>query len=187
MEKEKNLRVIDWLLKEELISLKSDLKSLKSLVDYEGRLLRFSNWDDMKKAFKGTVIAFVKEQKPKYAPRLNKWFKAGGIIEIEKKDGHQIWIFISKAGDKVPYVDGIVDFPKEYLYKGITKIPIGKFTGNRSADKKEVFEVLLKDYDLPGIPVGYTVHHCATDGIIQLVRTDIHEIFTHVGGHALNK
>ena len=161
---------------------------LKSLVDYEGRLLRFSNWDDMKKAFKGTVIAFVKEQKPKYAPRLNKWFKAGGIIEIENKGGQQIWTFISKAGDKVPYVDGIVKFPEEYLYMGIKDIDIGKFTGDRKKDTEKLIEVLIKDYGIDtGIPKGYAVHHDSVNGIIQLVREDIHKLFTHIGGHALNR
>ena len=47
-------------------------------------------------------------------------------------------------------------------------------------------QILDKVYNIAGgIPEGYIPHHDVNNGIIQLIREDIHSQFTHIGGHSL--
>ena len=146
---------------------------------------KFNNWDDMKETYKGTVTKFITENKPKNSPDIKKWFDKGGSIEIESIDGKQIWTYTSSAGDTVPYVDGYVKFPDEYLNPTIKSVDIGEFTGDRSKDIKKMLEVLEEDYGITEIPDGYIVHHDIENGILQLVDENIHKEFTHIGGHSI--
>ena len=109
-------------------------------------------------------------------------------MEIETlEDGSQIWIYTSANGDVAPYVNGYVKFPNKYLNPDIPYINIGGFTGDRSKDKILALQVLEEDYGITEVPEGYVLHHDAENGIIQLVRSDIHEEFTHIGGHSMHK
>lgn len=149
--------------------------------------LKFNNWDDMKDAYKGTITQFVKENKPKYSPDIKKWFDNGGSIEIQNIDGKQIWTYTSSVGDSVPYIDGYIKFPDEYLNPTIKTVDIGEFTGDRSEDIDKMLDILEEDYGITEIPEGYIVHHDIENGIVQLVDENIHKKFTHIGGHSIYK
>ena len=149
----------------------------------------YSNWDDMKSAHKGMVTKFVQNNKPKGSPVPKEWFEKGGSLTIETlDDGTQIWRYTSLAGDTVPYIDGKIRFPDEYLHanKKIREFSIGEFTGNREIDKKLALEYLNK-YGYDRIPDGYVLHHDIENGMMQLVRADIHGTFNHYGGYYYNK
>ncbi len=110
---------------------------------------KFSNWDDMKDAYKGKVTKFLKGNKPKGSPIPKNWFEKGGTLEIETlDDGFQIWKYTSAKGDTVPYINQQVKFPKQYMFpdEDIAEFSIGKFTGDRELDKKEHWNSLeVKD------------------------------------------
>jgi len=149
--------------------------------------LKFNNWDDMKDAYKGTITQFVTENKPKYSPDIKKWFDKGGSIEIQNVDGKQIWAYTSSAGDSVPYIDGYIKFPDEYLNPTIKAVDIGEFTGDRSKDIDKMMDILEENYGITEIPEGYIVHHDIENGILQLVDENIHKEFTHIGGYSIYK
>ena len=150
---------------------------------------KFSNWDDMKDAYKGKVTKFLKENKPKGSPIPKNWFEKGGTLEIETlDDGSQIWKYTSAKGDTVPYINQQVKFPKQYMFpdEDIAEFSIGKFTGDRELDKKAALEFLRSEgYD--EIPDGYVLHHDYENGKMQLIEEEIHRIFTHYGGNYYNK
>ena len=146
---------------------------------------KFSNWDDMKDAYKGKVTKFLKGNKPKGSPIPKNWFEKGGTLEIETlDDGSQIWKYTSAKGDTVPYINQQVKFPKQYMFpdEDIAEFSIGKFTGDRELDKKAALEFLRSEgYD--EIPDGYVLHHDYENGKMQLIEEEIHRIFTHYGGN----
>ena len=150
---------------------------------------KFSNWDDMKDAYKGKVTKFLKGNKPKGSPIPKNWFEKGGTLEIETlDDGSQIWKYTSAKGDTVPYINQQVKFPKQYMFpdEDIAEFSIGKFTGDRELDKKAALEFLRSEgYD--EIPDGYVLHHDYENGKMQLIEEEIHRIFTHYGGNYYNK
>ena len=150
---------------------------------------KFSNWDDMKDAYKGKVTKFLKGNKPKGSPITKNWFEKGGTLEIETlDDGSQIWKYTSAKGDTVPYINQQVKFPKQYMFpdEDIAEFSIGKFTGDRELDKKAALEFLRSEgYD--EIPDGYVLHHDYENGKMQLIEEEIHRIFTHYGGNYYNK
>ena len=150
---------------------------------------KFSNWDDMKDAYKGKVTKFLKGNKQKGSPIPKNWFEKGGTLEIETlDDGSQIWKYTSAKGDTVPYINQQVKFPKQYMFpdEDIAEFSIGKFTGDRELDKKAALEFLRSEgYD--EIPDGYVLHHDYENGKMQLIEEEIHRIFTHYGGNYYNK
>lgn len=150
---------------------------------------KFSNWDDMKDAYKGKVTKFLKGNKPKGSPIPKNWFEKGGTLEIETlDDGSQIWKYTSAKGDTVPYINQQVKFPKQYMFpdEDIAEFSIGIFTGDRELDKKAALEFLRSEgYD--EIPDGYVLHHDYENGKMQLIEEEIHRIFTHYGGNYYNK
>ena len=162
-------------------------KYLDNVIEGGTDTLKFNNWDDMKGAYEGTITQFVKENKPKYSPDIKKWFENGGSIEIQNIEGKQIWTYTSSVGDSVPYIDGYIKFPNEYLNPTINSIDIGEFTGDRSKDIDKMMAILEEDYGITEIPDGYIVHHDIENGILQLVDENIHKEFTHIGGHSIYK
>ena len=111
-----------------------------------------------------------------------KWIKNGGSIEIELSDEHITWTYTTAEGVSVPYVDGYVVFPEEYLYPGIKDIDIGVFRGRRQ-DSISVDNYLTTRYNISLKQCSdYCVHHDIANGRIQLVQEKIHEQFCHVGG-----
>ncbi len=168
---------------QDVLDIRNSGKALESGTD----AFKFNNWDDMKDAYKGTITQFVKENKPKYSPDIKKWFYNGGSIEIQNIDGKQIWTYTSSAGDSVPYIDGCIKFPDEYLNPTIKSVDIGEFTGDRGKDIDKMLSILEEDYGITEIPEGYIVHHDIENGILQLVDENIHTEFTHIGGHSIYK
>lgn len=157
-----------------------------AVVKYGECSQEFSDWESMKEYFKGKVTNFKKECKPKYSRDINKWFAEGGTIKIDINNGHMTWTYTNSVGDSVPYIDGYIQFPEEYFYPGIKNIDIESFSGDRGIDNNKIIEILDKVYNISGgIPEGYTPHHDVTDGIIQLIKEEIHKQFTHIGGHSL--
>ena len=148
---------------------------------------KFTSWEDMKKAYKknsGGVTQFVKDNKPKGSPNLKKWFENNGSVEIiENGNGNMVWKYITSKGDSVNYIDEKIVFPDIYKYTdpNISDFRIKQFTGSRSADKAAALEFLMEEgYDR--IPRGYVLHHDYENGHFQLIREDIHRLFTHYGG-----
>lgn len=123
------------------------------------------------------------DQKPPRSPDIEKWFNNGGIIKIEEKDGKQSWTYIDSEKREVSYVDGYPVFPPEGKHPVIGDINIGKFTGDKNIDKKLYKEKLLELYGLTDIPDGYDLHHDSENGNMQLVKSDWHRRFPHIGGH----
>ncbi len=121
--------------------------------------VKYSSWDEMKNAYDGTITKFINENKPKYSPDVKKWFDNGGTIEIGNVDGKQVWTYTTATGESVPYIDGYIQFPDEYLNPVIKSIDIGEFTGDRSKDIDKMLEILEADYGITEIPDGYVVHH----------------------------
>jgi len=126
----------------------------------------------------------IKAWKPDNSPNIAKWFDAGGTIDIIERDGKTVWNYTNPEGITVSYIDGYPVFPPETKHPYIGDIDIGHFTGNREADKKIYCELLKTEYGLTKIPEGYVLHHDSKDGIMQLVKTEYHEEFTHAGGHS---
>lgn len=123
------------------------------------------------------------DQKPPRSPDIEKWFNNGGIIKIEEKDGKQSWTYIDSEKREVSYVDGYPVFPPEAKHPVIGDINIGKFTGDKNIDKKLYKEKLLELYGLIDIPDGYDLHHDSENGNMQLIKSDWHRKFPHIGGH----
>ena len=61
-------------------------------------------------------------------------------------------------------------------------IPEG-FSGNRRTDTKNAMQYLSDNFNINKIPKGYVVHHGMEDGLFQLIREDIHDLFKHYGGN----
>lgn len=140
--------------------------------------IRYHDLDTMKRDLgKG-----YNDQKPPRSPDIEKWFNNGGIIKIEE-DGKQSWTYIDSEKREVSYVDGYPVFPPEGKHPVIGDINIGKFTGDKNIDKKLYKEKLLELYGLIDIPDGYDLHHDSENGNMQLVKSDWHRKFPHIGGH----
>ncbi len=187
---------IDGVTEEAGKGLEGAAKGAESAAEDVGKVVesgsssnKFSNWDDMKDAYKGKVTKFLKGNKPKGSPIPKNWFEKGGTLEIETlDDGSQIWKYTSAKGDTVPYINQQVKFPKQYMFpdEDIAEFSIGKFTGDRELDKKAALEFLRSEgYD--EIPDGYVLHHDYENGKMQLIEEEIHRIFTHYGGNYYNK
>ena len=70
------------------------------------------------------------------------------------------------------------------MYKGnkrLATVNIGKFTGDRALDK----QLAIKEFAKRGIdiPKGYEIHHTCENGVLQLIKKEIHNDFAHYGGH----
>ena len=52
---------------------------------------------------------------------------------------------------------------------------------------RKALNILEELYDYTDIPEGYVLHHDIDNGMMQLVREDIHSQFTHIGGHSIYK
>ena len=153
----------------------------------------YNNWEKLKLDNPKNVTDFVKENKPLGSPDIKKWFKKGGSIKIETyKNGDQVWIYTNAKGTSVPYVPKIIkgklrkviEFPEEFMYKGnkrLATVNIGKFTGDRALDK----QLAIKEFAKRGIdiPKGYEIHHTCENGVLQLIKKEIHNDFAHYGGH----
>ncbi len=104
---------------------------------------------------------------------------------MEQIDGHSVWTYSDAEGRSVKYIDGKIVFPPEAKHPVIKDINIGKFTGDRNEDKRIYLEKLEEEYGLTDIPEGYALHHDTENGVMQLVKTDYHQEFTHAGGHSM--
>lgn len=146
----------------------------------------FSNLNIMKNEL-GKTYGEIKENKPPNSPNIAKWFDNGNSIKIEEVDGKQVWTYIDNAGREVSYIDGYPVFSSEAKHSVIDDINIGEFTGDRNGDKYRYIEKLEEQYGLTEIPEGYALHHDSKNGNMQLVKTEWHREFTHIGGHSLFK
>ena len=145
----------------------------------------FNSLDAMKSGLDMTYKE-IKADKPPNSPNLAKWFDSGGSVSIVEKDGKPIWTYIDSAKRAVSYVDGYPVFPPEAKHPLIEDIDIGSFS-DRTVDKQLYLKKLEDLYGLTEIPAGYMLHHDSKNGIMQLIRSDYHKEFTHVGGHSLFK
>jgi len=146
----------------------------------------YSSLEEMKDGMNASYKE-IKENKPMNSPNLAKWFEKGGKIEIQIKDGKEIWVYVNAEGVKVPYVDGYPVFPPETKHPYIEDINIGYFRGERPKDKEEYLKILEEEYGLTEIPEGYALHHDSENGVLQLVKEEYHKEFTHAGGHSKYK
>lgn len=154
--------------------------------DDESHSKEYSDLNSMKREL-GKTYSEIKEDKPPNSPNISKWFMNGGTIRIEENDGEKVWTYTDSEDRSVQYVDGKVKFPPEAKHPIIGDISIGKFTGDRTEDKKQYLEKLEEEYGLTEIPEGYALHHDTENGVLQLVRMDYHKEFTHAGGHSMYK
>ena len=133
------------------------------------------------------ITKFLREHKPKGSPAVKRWLDEGGRIVIKRKNGKPTeWIYITQNNDQVSYINGnkgYIVFPDKYLYpkKDISTFSIEKFE-TRYIDNKKVLNYLI-DNKYTEVPDGYVIHHHYENGIIQIVREDIHTKFTHYGGY----
>jgi len=116
----------------------------------------------------------VKKEKPRYAPRVEKW---EGTIEVNEQGQ---WFYTDQYGNCVPYIDGYPDFEAAGFVKASTWLD--KFS-TRGKDKKAALSQLgltTKDCD------GYAWHHHQDRHTMQLVPEEIHSKFYHEGGFSLS-
>ena len=144
-----------------------------------GQKAVFSNFDEFKGLQNG--------DKPNYSPDPKNWFDKGGVIQIEQNESGQIWTYRDCEGRTVPYIDGYPQFPPEAKHPDIGAINIGRFTDNRSEDKILYLQKLKEEYGLTEKPDGYVIHHDSENGILQLVKEDWHQEFSHEGGFSKYK
>lgn len=146
----------------------------------------FSDLNSMKQEL-GKNYGEIKKDKPPNSPNIAKWFEKGGSIKIEEVGEGQNWTYIDNEGREVKYVDGYPVFSIEAKHPIIDDINIGKFTGDRTEDKRRYIEKLEEKYGLTEIPDGYILHHDCKNGNMQLIKEGWHKEFTHAGGHSLFK
>lgn len=125
---------------------------------------------------------------------MKKWFNNKGIVEITKNNiGQQIWKYTAENGAHASYYieNGVskIVFPKEYLHPNskITDFKFNSFIGDRTKDKIRVLNYLYERGFDDGIPENYVLHHDYDNGHFQLVRKEMHKLFTHYGGIYYNK
>ncbi len=124
-----------------------------------------------------SIFTFL--NKPRNARDLDNWMKAGGIVS---SDLARNITYTDRLGRSVKYVDGFPDF-RPYLYKGGENEVSILMTRNRSWD--EIAANFAAGYS--ETPAGYIWHHHEDGGTMQLVEREIHELFTHIGGHSLGR
>ena len=153
---------------------------------------KFTSWEQMKDYYSdnynGGISKFLRDNKPKGSRNVKKWLKNGGTIEIA--DGNnKVWFYQSAGGDSAAYVYNHIIFSKEYFYDvaEIAEINLDSFTGNRTKDKQQVLNYLMENYDMDELPKGFALHHDYVNGRYQLIRIDIHSLFTHHGGFSKHK
>ena len=132
----------------------------------------------------------TKRWKPDNAPNVEKWFKNGGTTCVEynankKSEEKDNWIYKDADGRTVRYEGDKIIFPQEAKHPIIEDINIGAFSGDRNKDEKKYLEALEREYGLTAIPEGYSLHHSTENGVMQLIKTEYHKEFGHVGGHSL--
>ncbi len=138
-------------------------------------------YDKMERANGG---AGLMQRKPPYSPALRRWFNQDGTVEIRVENGHDIWTYTTADGISGTYIDGNIRFSRGQLYADVGEVNIGSFSG-RFSDRQKVIKVLAADYGVEKIPDGFVLHHDINNGVIQLVRKDVHSIFTHRGGFSI--
>ena len=132
----------------------------------------------MERASGGTGLL---DRKPPYSPALRRWFRQGGTLEIRVENGHDIWTYTAPGGQQCSYVDGNIRFSREYCHPEVERFYIGDFV-SRSSDRQRAARVLFERYEMDDIPKGYVLHHDVENGFMQLIRQDIHSLFSHRGG-----
>ena len=141
------------------------------------------------KSQKGGVTRFQKENKPRNAPTLKKWFSKGGSVKISEVNGKQTWEYsIMKNGNKYCATydsNGYITFSDNCLHPVIKSVDIGKFAGDRGKDMTRFLNELETSYGLPNVPTGYIVHHHFENGKLLLVDEEFHRLFSHFGGNSL--
>ena len=145
----------------------------------------FSNQDEMKEQNLWDEKD-LRESKPENSPDPLKWFEKGGEIKVEETGGKKEWTYINKDGIEVKYVDGYPVFPDKAKHPIVGDINIGSFTGDREKDKS-LCKKILKEIELSDVLDGFVIHHDSKDGILQLIKKEYHEEFTHKGGYSKYK
>ena len=165
----------------------SPLDEPKALNISEGEEKVFNNFSQMKDEL-GLSDKQIQEMKPPHARDIEKWFESGGSISIRIENGKPFWIYTDAVGRHAEYSeDGHIVFPPEAKHPFIGDISIENFTGDRNKDKQMYIAKLEEEYGLTDIPEGYVLHHDTENGVLQLIRADYHEEFTHIGGHSMYK
>lgn len=118
----------------------------------------------------------VVKNKPLYSPNIKKWYRKGGSITIDSKDG--VWGYLDWEGNKVKYTGGFPDFKGAGFVKREFKVD-GGFT-TRSSD----FSKANKEKQ---IGEGNTWHHHEDGETLQEVDTEIHKRYRHRGGISMLK
>lgn len=147
----------------------------------------FTSFASLREAFHGYTLGELNDLKPYHAPRLPKWFKNGGKIQLSNYNGEYIWKYIYEQDMSVEYSAAFVSFPPEAKHPYIKPIYIGEFSTDRNTDKRLYIEKLKEEYGLNDIPNGYSLHHTEQDGYLELIKDDYHTIFSHYGGNSMKK
>lgn len=132
---------------------------------------------------RGTV---VRRASPK---RTRKPYKLREPRTYERKvvnpDGSTTYTLKTKTGEtfEVTYRDGYPDLtPYRYTGdKGPWEVPIDKVTGDNALDFPAANRAAGYGEGKYSHPSGYTWHHDALSGKMQLIRTDIHSATPHTG------
>lgn len=124
------------------------------------------------------------------APNPDKWRKAGGTI-TEQPDGSVI--YQNKGGTAVTYSkDGYPDFSphavRETDLPQFVDRPSDFKAANQNVGLDEFGSNSPKNVSIDGKPPNdYTWHHHENQKTMQLVPSEIHDTFTHKGGHSLSR
>jgi uncharacterized Zn-binding protein involved in type VI secretion len=124
------------------------------------------------------------------APNADKWRKAGGTI-AEQPDGSVI--YQHKNGTAVTYSkEGYPDFSphavRETDLPEFVDRPADFKQANTNVGLEEFGDRSPKNVSIDGKPPNdYTWHHHENQKTMQLVPSEIHDTFTHKGGHSLSR
>jgi len=112
----------------------------------------------------------IRESKPQYSPTIEKWYKKGGKISIDKNNN---WTYKDWEGNSVSYKNGFPDFKSANLVR--QEVNIGKFIERN----KDFAKAKSMGYEKS---VDGTWHHSEDGKTLQEIETILHKRFTHIGG-----
>lgn len=122
----------------------------------------------------------IAEGKPYHSPDPQKWLNNGGEIYV---DANGTWTYVSADGVNVCYTDGYPDFKRAGFVEATYEVSDGFDTSNHSVDINKA----VRETGKGGTGSGMTWHHSTDGKTLQLVETEIHEQFRHIGGFAIAK
>ena len=119
--------------------------------------------------------------KPLYSRDPKEWLtEMNGKIFV---DGNGVWTYQAADGTHVCYSDGFPDFRRAGLVKTEYTVSGGFNTTNHNVDINQA----INSTGLGGKGSKFTWHHYQDGSTLQLIDTEHHQLFRHIGGFSIAK